>query len=773
MHRYSNKLRMFMFGLFCLSIVSTTVAGFVKSSFAEGNEYNNNGIKESVLSRLMDKDIKVPHTKQITEDRKLKNLLKHEVEEADGALSILGHEITSVTDPHDDLSVALTRLSQSAENGTISTADAQEVKDILLGTTNGRIYDGFSLLNFNRWNEPSIADVANFPSDIMKDVYKTKVIRDTGETEPSFLDNGETVTIWEVDVNMLWYGQQFDSDTFLIKAPLEVNGKAVSRDDTLRINYHIYSLVKEDFAPTMVTLDANPSGEFPEQGGSVTLPHKGEDSVWVEVEKDTVAHISVQHTALRFFRGIYTWGWRVHPPRIQFLDFLFEAIDRNGDTVYEPRSLSMATRNAELDIAGISDVAPEKKLYSVINKALDGSITASELFAMLNDPANGPEGTYTEWVALMADQLQLPPEAKAVLAADGKEVSSYDFVIAFMNNEIYGESIFTNKIRDWKQGDVVNTKVINLDNHTHYYRNVDFGDRLNDDIASTQVNGIFSFEIMNFKPTYGAPKVAEMQWRAGWGFKPHFATSLQDGVFQAEDKGGLRPFAAPVHKEAAMEINYGYQYSADARKGDFPFNPPPGIIGSSSDPSFDRMYEFKKPLNNKKLEQIANDWEKFKKTNGRLISAGIVLGQETEGYGIAKMCEEIDESGFCAEDLNPFHFLDLKNFDSDGDGTADQLRFPPFLRNPGAGGDIIPPTPAWQTFLYVSPRNGTLYIDPEDKSKGHWVDLTYAHGTTVPAQGSIDTTIEMPRRLGQVFYQFDDLFHDNDIFSPHPISAQN
>jgi hypothetical protein len=38
--------------------------------------------------------------------------------------------------------------------------------------------------------------------------------------------------------------------------------------------------------------------------------------------------------------------------------------------------------------------------------------------------------------------------------------------------------------------------------------------------------------------------------------------------------------------------------------------------------------------------------------------------------------------------------------------------------------------------------------------------------------GDISAEIEAPRASGQVFYQFDDLFHDNAIFSPHPTSSE-
>ncbi|CAN5515867.1 hypothetical protein BH20VER3_BH20VER3_19190 [soil metagenome] len=61
-----------------------------------------------------------------------------------------------------------------------------------------------------------------------------------------------------------------------------------------------------------------------------------------------------------------------------------------------------------------------------------------------------------------------------------------------------------------------------------------------------------------------------------------------------------------------------------------------------------------------------------------------------------------------------------------------------------------------------------LLIDPNDASKGYWVDLTYAHGAPIKAGASLNANIEAARGSAQVFYQFDDLFHDNDIFSPHP-----
>ena len=72
----------------------------------------------------------------------------------------------------------------------------------------------------------------------------------------------------------------------------------------------------------------------------------------------------------------------------------------------------------------------------------------------------------------------------------------YRFVSVYMNNEMYGEGPAGSQIQGWQQGDRFQVKLINLDHHTHYFRNVDFGPRLHDDISSSFAAGSHSFEIM-------------------------------------------------------------------------------------------------------------------------------------------------------------------------------------------------------------------------------------------------------------------------------------
>jgi len=790
-----------------------------------GDDANDPGIEEPMLSAIFGRTLRIPHTDQVTQPGVNANVLSLEQHFADDpsvvSLSSTGHPITpdGVIDPQRVLGFAVGKMSDASGRGDVALMreGAEEALDVLLGRTEGKIFDGFPLLNFNRWNSPEVA-----PGDVSPDSvpgeYKMKRIRpvldpDSGEQlmEPSWKDDGTMVRVWQIDVDHLWYGQQFDSDTFLLAVPLEVevNGQMVpvSGDDTLRINWTIYSLVEEDFAPTQVMRDALVDGDVPgpKRGGTVRFPYKGEDTVWVRVLAGSVNRLTVQHTALRFIRGIYTWGWNVHPPRIQFIQPVFEYRDPDtGEAAWDWQAQSFVTRNREdLTIDAISDSAPEKKIYTVAEAALADDADPAAIHAMLNDPDVGPGyGTWHDWLTLMSNQRQLPPEARELLEQRGETIADYDFFTVYMNNEMYGEGTLGHTIRLWSQGEVMRAGLLNLDRHTHYFRNVGFGAPLHRDLARNFDDGIFSFEIMNFKPLHGAPKVAEVQYRAGWGFRPHYGVVQQQGVYPREsDQRRLRPYLAPLiglpldaegntlGPKDERRIFWGYQFR-NAETEPFPFNPPPFIVSTVTDPAFDGLRDLAAAPHHEEngnlvyrglfMNRARGNPDQFLGKMDRdghpLVQSGLVIGQRTEGWGRAEFCPESPLGQFCPQDLSANHPLHLKNWPAPNDPAVPktELRFPPFLRNPcqegnGVCGDIIPPTSAWEPFLFLNPRNGTLYNDPNNPSSGYWTDYTYAHGRTIPAGHFVDARIEMPRAGAQLFYQFDDLFHDNAIFSPHPI----
>lgn len=723
-------------GRFALALLLAT--SFVLPVTAQDVDPNNPGILEPVSTELnrragmADPVVRIPNTDQSV-DGNAQSTVEGEMlfEDALSSTSMMGHPITKVSSPNDDLRDGLQALFMSAQanEGQAMRAAARDLLDILEGTTEGRIYDGFAMLNYNQ---------GGFLPDHVPGEYKMKVVRDTGETYVSPFD-GETRKIWEIDVNMLYYDGQIDSDTFLVKFPIDVH-----EADAFRVNYRIYSLVQEDFSPTVVMLDKR------QALNTVQFPFKGMDSVWIAFFPGQVLNVTVNYPPARNLRGVYTWGWRVHPPRIQFLQPVYEIVNAHtGNVELEPQGESYVFRNrTNLTLENISRAAPEKKIYNLAKDVLAGANAFNVVQAMAF-PNRGARGTWTEWASLLKDQRQLPPEAWDILAAeDGLSpgyYGDYKMLTVYMNNELYGEGPWENEVIGWEQSDTFRIKLINLDKHTHYFRNVDFGPRLNDDILRCCGGGETSFEVMNFKPSYGAPKVAEMQWRAGWGFRPHYDVIQQQGVFpRASDRMNIKPYWSGYN-----DIYYGYQYTEEFRGGDFRFNPPEFVIG------FDRANP--SPF-------------KLRDVDGQ---EGLVIGQFTEGYGIGQMCPNDPYPGFCQSDIALFNHNGVRNFDTDGDGVGDELRFPPFLRNPAqlqaGAGDIIPPTGAWRPFLWINPNNGTFLIDANDESKGYWADLTFSHGAPVFAGQSLSATVELPRAAGQVFYQFDDLFHDNAIFSPHPL----
>ena len=657
---------------------------------------------DPVLSAEMGKEVRIPNTSPVLNGRPNLHAKALQTTSLDRAKSILGHDIVSTRDPLQDLELAIYRLhsvAESAGDEPLSELDpAQEVMDILVGQTEGRVYDGFALLNYNR---------GAITPDHIPGEYKMKRLTETGETVVSQVD-GEEHKIWEVTINMFWHGQNFDSDTFLLRIPYEAHPY-----DEFQINWRIYSLIQEDLAPTTILND-----------GFGRIFH-GLDSTFTSMEVDSLNEITVKYPSLRHFRGLYNWGWGSHPPRVQFLQPVVE-INENGDL--NPTGLSFATRNREdLTIENIGEAAPEKKVYRVAEAALNGA-TGAEIISMLTDPEITPQGTYREWVHLAADQRQLPPEVWQIMEReDGlkrNDFGSYDIILAYVNNEIYGENPYAQfgaegkggVIRDFEQGGTMRVKVINLDNHVHYYRNVDFGAQFTQDIKKTFGNGKFSFEKFNPKPTYGVPKIAEMQWRTGWGFVPHLNIAAQAGVFSRDiDWEKLLPFTDQLGQQ-----HWGYLFKRVS--GYWRFNPPEPIREGPG-------LEAGNPLRDADGQD------------------GVLIGHDTEGFGVAKM----------PKDEITTH-PDQENFAS--------LKYPGFLQNPTNGGDLIPPTPRWGPFLALSPETGKL----RGPNGRYWVDYTYLHGRPVLNNRSIVAEIEAPRAGAQLFYQFDPLFHDNMIFSYHPRS---
>ena len=303
MHRQTTPGRILATLLLLLAAPAAYAAGGVPG-------FNEPGIFEPVSSHLQGRDIRVPNTDQTTDGLDQANVWPDGVVPdpididpgAGNVLSLLGAPITHLASPNDDMFYALMDLAFAAEDDDLDAAReaARELESILLGTTRGRIYDGFAMLNYNRWKDADETGItaADFPPDAMPGEYKMKLAVDSGETITSPFD-GEERRIWTVDINMLYYDGQIDADTFLVRFPFGHHD-----DDVLHVNYRIFSMVQEDFSPTLVMLDRR------QAQNTVAFPFKGFDAVWIAFEPEQVLEVTIKYPPIRMIRGVYDWGWR-------------------------------------------------------------------------------------------------------------------------------------------------------------------------------------------------------------------------------------------------------------------------------------------------------------------------------------------------------------------------------------------------------------------------------------------------------------------------------
>ncbi|MGF1514575.1 MAG: hypothetical protein ACFB5Z_12905, partial [Elainellaceae cyanobacterium] len=628
---------------------------------------------DPVLTQAFQREVRMPNSHAVDETTsgrvpalhvsELKSTPLHQ------AQSMLGHNIVHpAVPPWVDLEDALERLLRAARQaGNAALSDlsaAHEACDILLGRTQGRFYDGFGLLNYNV--SPELPG-QRLTADHVPGEYKMKTIQPTGRTTPNPV--GVERPIWEVTVNSVWYGQNFDSDIFLLQIPVEAEPT-----DTVEIHWRIYSLIQEDLAPATVLND-----------GFGRIFH-GLDSSFLSLPPRHLSEITTR--TIPNLRGIYNWGWGVHPPRVQFIQPVerTRATDKVGtvepgaDGVgWDPLFYSFVKRNRDLTLAMVSAAAPEKKAYRVAQAAIAGEQGAL-IVDMLTDGDTPPRGLFRQWMNLASDQRRLPDEAWDMIEGEpgvdrvSGKIGKYDVVHVYMNNKAYGVSASAQPntegkgatVRDFDQGDVLRVKVVNLDNHTHYYRNVDFGAQFVKETKKTFGNGKFSFEKFSAKPTYGVPKVVEMQWRTGWGYVPHRGVAQQGGVFPRDrDREQLAPFTDQFGNR-----KYGYQFTSSAN-GFYRFNPPDFIRAGFGHP--DSSESGPDPISGV-LHTDFTPGTPLRDADGR---DGIKIGKDTEGFGVAQMPD------------GPYSH---PNPDT---GNNLPPSYPPFLSNDpnAAGGDIIPPTP--------------------------------------------------------------------------------
>ena len=281
------------------------------------------------------------------------------------------------------------------------------------------------------------------------------------------VDSNGKVTGGNVDVHQIWYDGRIESDT----AFLDVS-KVPDAPWTVTYTLDVLNRGEDDFSPYVMYFDvpksttANPSSEI--QQGMGSPPLAGMDQSFFPMEDGTRTILKVKMAPGRYYSLVYTWGWRVHPPRAQVMEDASKVI--NGMTlpqieasVFGPAPTS--SEQAKLAaIAKIGDLAPAKRMWTAFREARTAADKKDwkRVLALL---AEGREA-FLDW----KERTQLPRGVKPD--------PDSDITLLYVNNTIYGELTAgtLTQFPNWQtRGTWMKATLYNGDYFDHGYQSVDFG----------------------------------------------------------------------------------------------------------------------------------------------------------------------------------------------------------------------------------------------------------------------------------------------------------
>jgi hypothetical protein len=351
-------------------------------------------------------------------------------------------------------------------------ADLRLANDILEGNpVPGRVWSEFPLLHYNG-------------------VEKVKAVVPIKDVQGNIVGGN-------VDVHQIWYDQRIESDTAYIDT-----GAILAADVPWTVTYTVDVLNRgrDDFSPTVMYIDA-----------PTKKPGVGMDQSFYDMEDGTRTVFRIKMAPPSYLNLIYTWGWRMHPPRAQVMENAGKTIsycasppctppappvcpaDYQGKTLPqleqavfcppedpdctsvrcapgEPEAMpdgrpSPCEQHKLYAISKLGDLAPEKRMWRAVGAARQAADqgdwqTVASIVRERALPA------YFDWL----NRNQLP-------AGVHKDPDS-DVTLFYVNNTTYGE--LTNEA--WGRWDAweerpktLKVTILNGDNYVHSYTIADFG----------------------------------------------------------------------------------------------------------------------------------------------------------------------------------------------------------------------------------------------------------------------------------------------------------
>jgi hypothetical protein len=292
-----------------------------------------------------------------------------------------------------------------------------------------------------------------------------------------------------VDVHQVWYDQRIESDTGYVDAS-EVQGVPW----TVTYTVDVLNRGRDDFSPYVMYIDT-----------PTKKPGIGMDQSFFDMEDGTRTVFRIKMAPAASFNLVYTWGWRMHPPRAQVMENAGKTInygtsvpavcpaEYQGKTLPEleqavfclpenpdctsvrcfpdePRTTpdgqpSACEKQKLFAIAQIGEIAPEKKMWRAVIEARQAA-DRRDWKAVESIVRGRALPAYFDWL----NRNQLP-------AGVTKDPDS-DVTLLYVNNTTYGE--LTNGA--WGRWDAweerpkkLKVTVLNGDNFVHSYTIADFG----------------------------------------------------------------------------------------------------------------------------------------------------------------------------------------------------------------------------------------------------------------------------------------------------------
>ena len=357
--------------------------------------------------------------------------------------------------PTDALRKVIADIKKAEAGGVVDEEAVQRGLDVLEGNyIPGKAYSGFPMLHYNGPNKVGV----------VTPIYDEKGVKIGGN----------------VDVNMIYWDQHIESDTALVD-PSQV------QDVPWTVSYHINILRGgiEDFSPFTMHFDVTPSG-------GVGPFHVAMDQTFFPMlEEGKRYDIKIKESLGRYYNLTYTWGWRIHPPRVQVMENATKKAGGKTLVQHEVDVFGINPQGGESQklaaIAKIGELSPAKRMWNLLRAYVTpaSGITATPA-TVIPGQADALLAAFNDW----KDRTKLPAGVTADPAAT--------LTLLYVNNTIYGskqgttgtgnsgddsgegpaafKGIANGSAHDWKVRPY-NYKVTlyNGDHFPHGYMNVDFG----------------------------------------------------------------------------------------------------------------------------------------------------------------------------------------------------------------------------------------------------------------------------------------------------------